>query len=238
MNIDKIGEISAIGFDIDGTLYKNWRLNIRVVPHILKHFIFFTRYSKNRKIMHTRDTKSSADFTETQNIILGGLLKCSPEKAGELEHQIVTKGLAKYFPKIKTCKGAVELIKDLKQAGYKIALLSDFTPKQKGEIWGIKPFCDVILGSSDCGALKPSALPFNKMAEDLNVPPENILYVGNSLSLDIGGAKGAGMKSAWFASKSKCKSQKGKTADFSFWDYQQLRNLLLPEGKTGTVQQN
>ena len=44
MFVDKLGEIKAIGFDIDGTLYRTWKLNIRVWPHVLCHLNFFLNY--------------------------------------------------------------------------------------------------------------------------------------------------------------------------------------------------
>ena len=228
MLIEKIGEISAVGFDIDGTLYKSWKLNVRVVPHILGNLKFYRNYSKARKIMHEMHTESREQFYEIQNKVLGVLLNCTPEKAGKLETKIADRGLSRFFKRIKPCDGAIELMKDLKAAGLKLALLSDFSPDQKGDVWGVRPYCDVALGTADCGALKPSVLPFKKMAEDLGVPKEKILFVGNSLSLDIVGAKNAGMKTAWFTAKNKCNNEKHPEVDFCFWDYAQLRELLLP----------
>lgn len=226
MFIDNFGDITAIGFDIDGTLYENWKLNVRVAPTVLRHLWFFINYSKTRKIMHTKE--NLPDFHKAQNQLMADLMHCSPEKAEQLQDKIVYSGMSKHFNKITPCKGAVELIKDLKAAGYKIALLSDFPPEQKGEIWGIKPYCDVILGTAETGALKPAALPFEKMAEALGVPANQILYVGNSMSKDVRGSMKAGMKSAWFASRRKCRyTQRAAKADFCFWNYEQLRKLLL-----------
>ena len=84
-----------------------------------------------------------------------------------------------------------------KENGYKIALLSDFPPEQKKDIWGTAPLCDVIMGSEQCGALKPSIYTFGTLIKKLDLPAENILYVGNSIRADITGAKRAGMKTAY-----------------------------------------
>ena len=41
--------ISAIAFDIDGTLYPSWRFNLRIIPFLLKNFNFMSAFNKTRK---------------------------------------------------------------------------------------------------------------------------------------------------------------------------------------------
>ena len=225
MFVDKLGEIKAIGFDIDGTLYRTWKLNIRVWPHVLCHLNFFLNYSKVRKIMH--QTEGDSDFKNQQIRLMAEKLNKSVEETELLLQKNVYSGMRKHFTKIRPCKGVVQLIKDLKQAGYKIAILSDFPPEQKGDIWGIRDLCDVILGSEEAGALKPANLPFKTMAQKLDIPAENILYVGNSHKYDIDGSKAAGMKSAWLVLPLSGRFKKSDKADIVFWSYKQLRKILL-----------
>ena len=109
-----------------------------------------------------------------------------------------------------------------------ILQLSDFPPEQKGEIWGIKQYCDAIVGSEEEGALKPSPVPFQALSKKLEVPVEQILYVGNSHKYDILGPKKIGMKAAWFVTKkSKLKSKKAEAADFTFYKYSQLEEYIF-----------
>ena len=221
-----LGEIKAVAFDIDGTLYRTWKLNIRIIFHFLLHNQFFLKYglvrAKIRKIPLT------GTFKEAQTQMMAEKLHCSPSEAELLLTKIVYAGLSSYFYKIKPYKGSVELIKDLKEAGFKIALLSDFPPEQKGDVWGVKDLCDVVLGTEETGALKPSPIPFNVLAEKLGLPPEQILYVGNSHKYDVVGAKNAGMKAAWLVQPEKgILGKKSKLADITFWKYSQLRELLL-----------
>ncbi|HBG35762.1 MAG TPA: HAD family hydrolase, partial [Treponema sp.] len=61
-------EIKAIAFDIDGTLYPNWRLNIRVLPYFLKNIRFFLAFKKVRDILH--QTAPLGDFFEYQAQLL------------------------------------------------------------------------------------------------------------------------------------------------------------------------
>ena len=224
--IDKLGEIKAVAFDIDGTLYRTWKLNIRIIFHFLRYNQFFLKYglvrSKIRKIP-LNDT-----FKNVQTQMMAKKLHCSPSEAELLLTKIVYAGLSSYFYKIKPYKGAIELIRELKEAGIKTALLSDFPPEQKGDIWGAKDLCDVVLGTEETGALKPSPAPFLKMADLLGLPRDQILYVGNSHKYDVTGAKNAGMKSAYILTGfRRLFNLKLKEADFSFKSYRQLKNIVL-----------
>ena len=226
VQINTLGEIKAVAFDIDGTLYRTWKLNIRIFFHFLLHNQFFLKYglvrAKIRKIPIT------GTFKDAQTNMMAEKLHCSPSEAELLLTKIVYAGLSSYFTKIKPYKGAIELIRELKENGFKLALLSDFPPEQKGDVWGAKELCDVVLGTEDTGALKPSSIPFNVLAEKLELPPEQILYVGNSHKYDVVGAKNAGMKAAWLVQPEKgILGKKSKLADFTFWKYSQLRKLLL-----------
>ena len=218
------GEIKAVAYDIDGTLYETWKLNIRLPLHFLTHLYFFSKYNKARKDL--RKMGITSDFKKEQIKYMADALSCSEEQAHSKLEKIVYSGLKSHFVKIKPCKNALESVKAFKNAGLKIALLSDFPPEQKGELWGIKPYCDVILGSEDCGALKPSSIPFEKMAEALGVNPEEILYVGNSYKYDVLGSKNAGMKAAWFTKKKKDKTGK---ADLVFREYSSLMHAVLEQ---------
>ena len=69
MKIEKSNpEIKAVAFDIDGTLYPNYRLYIKMVFYFLKNLKFFLHYNKVRKILHR--TAVLADFFEYQGRLL------------------------------------------------------------------------------------------------------------------------------------------------------------------------
>ena len=226
MNIDGLGEIKAVAFDIDGTLYAPWRLNIRALCRYVSHGIFFLHYGIVRSKMHGQD--AVPDFLGLQAERMAHRLKVTPEEARKRLDDIVYDGMKKYFKKIKCFRDVPETFKKFKEAGLKIALLSDFPPEQKGDVWGVKPYCDVVLGTEQLGALKPSPYSFIKMAEQLNVEPAQVLYVGNSRSKDVVGSKRAGMKSAYLLSGfRKLFNLPIKEADISFSNYRQLQEIVL-----------
>jgi putative hydrolase of the HAD superfamily len=56
-----------------------------------------------------------------------------------------------------------------------------------------------------------------------SVPPEEILYVGNSYKYDIDGAKAQGLAAAHLTKSAPWNS----AADFSFSDYRELRKWIF-----------
>ena len=219
-------EIKAVAFDIDGTLYPNYRLYIKIAPFFLKNLKFFMRYNKVRKILHK--TAVLADFFEYQGRLLAEEMSISKDEAKKLIEEKVYLGLEPYFDNLKPFPYIKETFEKFKAAGLKLGILSDFPPEQKKDIWGTAPLCDVILGSEKVGALKPSIYTFGSLIEDLGVPAENILYVGNSINSDVKGAKAAGLQTAYLAPKWKLIFKKlPKEADFSFLDYRKLQEYVL-----------
>ena len=67
------------------------------------------------------------------------------------------------------------------------------------------------------------------MAEQLNVAPAKILFVGNSRKYDVKGSKAAGMKTAYLLAWRYriFKFLKVKDADVTFSKYRQLRDYIL-----------
>jgi putative hydrolase of the HAD superfamily len=224
--VNSSSSIQAVAFDIDGTLYPDRRLWVRIVPYVARHLPFFLAYGRVRRVLHR--TAPLADFFEYQARLLAEQLPVTSRQARELIDSLIYNGLKPYFAQINPFAHAKETIEAFRAAGLKIALLSDFPPEQKGDIWGIAPLCDVILGSEKTGALKPSKYAFGALIQELGVAADKILYVGNSVRADIRGGKAAGMKTAYIMPVWRQILRKPLSeADISFNDYRQLEQIVL-----------
>ncbi len=218
--------IKVIAFDIDGTLYPAYRLNVRIVGHFFANALHFLHFGLIRRQL--RRTAPLGDLFEYQARLLGERIKMSSGEAMKLLDDMAYTGLAKYFKTIKPFKDVPETFAKLKEAGYRLALLSDFPPEQKGDLWGLKPYCEKILSTEKIGALKPSKYPFGVLAMELGVKPEEILYVGNNVKYDVYGAKNAGMKTAYLEPLwRRILHRPLKAADISFGNYRQFQKIAL-----------
>lgn len=68
---------------------------------------------------------------------------------------------------------------------------------------GIYDYFDVIVIAGETGIYKPDPAIFSYALNRLNVAPEKALYIGDSVTYDILGAKSAGMRTVLFCQHSK-----------------------------------
>ncbi|MDR0450050.1 MAG: HAD family hydrolase [Treponema sp.] len=222
----------AVAFDLDGTLYPNYRLNIRIVPSMLRELPLFLALRKARNILHGNKGPaprlSSGDrgeeFYNFQARLMASRLGADPAALREKIDRIVYRGWEPFFKDISPFSGVRESLAAIRSGGRKLGVLSDFPPEKKLEHLGLGGVWDAVLCSELTGSLKPAGLPFAELARGLGCRPERILYVGNSRRYDIRGAKQAGMKAALVSwpFKRNCPE-----ADFVFSDYRKLAQFVL-----------
>ena len=74
--------------------------------------------------------------------------------------------------------------------------------------------------------MKPNKAMFVAAQVHLNIPPENILHVGDNLQKDIYGALRAGYQTAWYAEDRKMNMLNEKTYVLPHVQLSQLTQLL------------
>lgn len=225
-NCNSEKKIKAVAFDIDGTLYPSWRLYPKIIFHFFRNCIFYLHYGIIRKKLRRIDVQN--DFYKTQAEYMAERIKQSAEESHSKIVEVCYDGIGKYFKAIKPYDHIEETFRVFHEAGLKLGILSDFPPEQKGDIWGCASFADVCISSEETGALKPNSKPFEVLAEKLNVPAEEVLYVGNNHEYDIIGAKKAGMQAALIMSPVKRFFSRDKNAaDFTFSNFRELQEFVL-----------
>lgn len=105
----------------------------------------------------------------------------------------------KYPTKIEVFPGVVEVLKYLKERGYRLGIVTSGPRYQvlKLKVSGIYRYFDVVVTRDDVGSIKPEPRIFLAALEKLKISPKDAVMVGDSLEQDILGAKGVGMKSVW-----------------------------------------
>jgi putative hydrolase of the HAD superfamily len=218
-------DIDGVAFDLDGTLYPNYRFYIRLLPFILKEHKLLRAMGKARN--HLRKIFSPGDFYECQARIMADILKSDPQSVHERLERLIYRGWEPIFKRVKLYSHVKETLRALREGGVKLGLLSDFPPESKLENLGLGGLWDTVLCSENVGRLKPDPAPFLALAERMNIKPERLLYVGNSVTYDIIGAKQVGMKAALIGLFFRGNRRRRSGADFVFSDYRQLCDYVL-----------
>ena len=92
-------------------------------------------------------------------------------------------------------EGTHDALERLKAAGFKLGIVSNADGRVAGDSkrLGLAPFLDVIIDSRVVGVEKPNPKIFQLALEALNVAPAQALYAGDIYSIDMLGARAAGI---------------------------------------------
>jgi len=92
-------------------------------------------------------------------------------------------------------EGTLEALERLKSAGFKLAIVSNADGRVAGDCkrFGLTKFFDVIIDSHVVGVEKPDPKIFQLALAALNVAPQQALYAGDIYSIDMIGARAAGI---------------------------------------------
>jgi putative hydrolase of the HAD superfamily len=238
--------IEGAAFDLDGTLYPNFCFNLQLGPFLVSGWRLLWAFGKARteiRAAQERETSAgagvpveTADFYSRQARITARILGQDEARVREKIDTLIYRGWEPLFKKIPLFPHVRETLAALKESGLKLALLSDFPLKQKLENLGLSApdLWDARICSEETNRLKPDPLPFRVLVGAMGLPPEKIVYVGNSLSYDVKGAARAGMKTALICSRRRAAEinaahikDPSSTPDFAFYDYRQLQKYVL-----------
>jgi HAD superfamily hydrolase (TIGR01509 family) len=96
--------------------------------------------------------------------------------------------------------GMIELVRELKRADVKVAVISNsegYLAELIDELRWSDAF-DVVVDSGRLGIDKPDARIFQHACRVLGVEPSELLHVGDAWEADVQGALGAGASAVWF----------------------------------------
>ena len=126
--------------------------------------------------------------------------------------------------------GALELLHDLKAAGYRLIAATNGVAKTQTHRLQQAQMTELfehVFISESLGVEKPAAAFFHKIQTALGeLPVEALLMIGDSLSSDIQGANNSGIDCVWY-NPHLLPLPKAQHAHYIVANYQQLRHLLL-----------
>ena len=133
---------------------------------------------------------------------------CSLKKLLEIYYMEVYSE-RKLYPEV------ISVLNSLKSIGVRMGIVSNttnprFMKESEMKAAGLEPFFDFAIYSSDTPYRKPHPSIFQLAIESLKLKPEEILFVGDNMRLDVVGAQNVGMKSAWINRERKTNSMEGE----------------------------
>jgi len=214
-------KVKAVAFDIDGTLYPEYKMFITSFILAVRYPFFINHFRVVRK--QIREYNKVDNFYKLQAVLLAKRMRITENKAEQLIKNVIYSKWPRVFKYIKPYRGVKNLLQRLKEMKIKIAVLSDLPVEEKLRYLKLDGIWDCAFSSEETGYLKPHPMPFRKLLDKLNTLPHSTLYVGNNYKYDIVGASKLGIKTAHLSHK----PHKQSIADFTFKDYKDLEKFLL-----------
>lgn len=128
------------------------------------------------------------------------------------------------------------LLASLRFRGYRTAVVTNaifpsllFGPKVN-EL-GLAGYIDAFVSSADVGVAKPNPGPFLRALAEINVDPQDALFVGDTAATDMAGARAAGMRAVLLERTDRARDRAG----FLVVERLTALNELLGEGPAAEV---
>lgn len=200
--------VKAVIFDLDDTLYDYEKLNEKAGAAAedftcMELGISCEQYREAYRSGREETKKALSDVGAGHNRLL--YFQKALEYLGAapmpLSLQIYETYWGVFLQEMKLFPGAGELLGDLKKRRIPVLICTDLTAHiqhRKIEALGIASDIRYLVSSEEAGKEKPAKEIFDLCLEKLKLPPEEILYIGDSLEKDMKGALRAGMKAVWF----------------------------------------
>jgi FMN phosphatase YigB (HAD superfamily) len=189
--VSEAARISAVVFDAYGTLLKVGRKSIhRDFPRLL-------RTPRDRWVRFVRDGLLTRSFPDVEAFAAFAAAALDPGRTPEAESACAGSVRAE-VGSVSAFPGVPPLLQFLRRRGLKLGLVSNLASPFKAplETLGLLPLFDVVLLSCDEGRVKPDPAVYARLLERLDVPPEAVLFVGDSSANDIAAPAALGMRTA------------------------------------------
>ena len=117
---------------------------------------------------------------------------------------------------------------------YRLGVISNNFGNTQGwcDEYNLSPLLDIVVDSTVIGVSKPEAGIFHTALTGLGVSSEEAIYVGDTYSDDVVGAKGVGMWTAWLVGEEDKECPDASLVNVQLTTLQELKEFLELENQT------
>lgn len=189
--------VQLVVFDVDGTLYAQTPLRVRMVAALFLHTLGSGSLETLKVLKHFRRVREALGHEETQDFEASlfertaKITGTSPERIAEIVHEWIEVRPLNY---LKACRysGLTELFEALRTKGIKIGVFSDYPANQK--LKAMELDADFVISAEDANVrvLKPNPRGLIQLMDQAGTTPKETLMIGDRIDRDGEAAKRAG----------------------------------------------
>ncbi|MET3635361.1 HAD family hydrolase [Curtobacterium oceanosedimentum] len=199
-------DVRAVVFDLDGTLFDHAGAAARAVDDFLGELgvgpsdALRDAWAEAEERHFERWRRGEVDFAEQRRARLVEVLPLAGLRPRHDPYELDAlfgRYLVAYRAAWRPFAGSAALLQEIRDSGRAIAVLTNGTEEQQRDklvTTGLGDLVDVVCTSEGIGVAKPDRRAFERVADDLGVPTEACLMVGDDPERDVAGARAAGMR--------------------------------------------
>jgi HAD superfamily hydrolase (TIGR01549 family) len=189
--------IRLVAFDVDGTLYRQRPLRLRMGRDMVIHTVAkcdrnaISVVSAYRRIRERLAAEEVVDFERVLIAETAKATSMSPERV----HAIVSEWIeARPLRYLRSClfSGVPQLFDGLQRTGKKIGIFSDYPATEKLAAMGLA--AHHVVAASDVGLLKPHAKGLQSLMAAANATAHETLFIGDRADRDGVAGQRAGVR--------------------------------------------
>ena len=197
-------DIRLVAFDVDGTLYRQRPLRLRIGCDMVLHAVAkrdlnaINVVSAYRRIRERLAAKEVLDF---ERVLIAETAKATSMSA-ECVHAIVSEWIeTRPLRYLRSCvfSGVPQLFAGLQRAGKKIGVFSDYPATEKLAAMGLA--AHHVVAASDVGLLKPHARGLQSLMAAASSTARDTLFIGDRADRDGVAGQRAGVRTLIRSSK-------------------------------------
>lgn len=197
-----LGELRAIAFDLDNTLWDVGPVIVRAeqrlhawlrehCPRITER-VSIEEMRAARELLARNEPHNAHDFTYLRISALA-----AHARACGYEEAVAERAFQVFFAARNELQPYADVQPALEHLRSRYALASLTNGNADLELIGLASLFSVSLNARQIGTAKPHPRCFQQLARDLRLQPRNILYVGDDPLLDVEAARACGLRTAW-----------------------------------------
>ena len=198
--------VHLVVFDVDGTLYRQRPLRLRMARDILLHTLLkrdlnvAAVLAKYRRIRERLGDEETVDFERALIAQTAAATANTPDSVRAIVSEWIDQRPLKYLA---ACRypGLPQLFAGLRRSGKSIGILSDYPAEAKLEALGLTANYVVFAGDEDIGLLKPHPRGLASLIAAAGVKPHQTVVIGDRVDRDGLVARRAGAQALIRSSK-------------------------------------
>lgn len=229
----------AVLFDLDATLFDHiasCRAGLRALQRGFDCMRCWgiddleAHYSRLLEEIHIRVLRREVTPAQARRLRMSGLLAAAGERGVDPDAMAACYQEA-YLAARAPVAGAAPLLTALRSKA-RIGIVTNNTlaeQRRKLDDCGLTPLVDTLVVSDDVGCAKPDPRIFALALDQLGVPPQRAVMVGDSWEMDVLGARAAGIRAIWFNPGARPRPAPGPAPGPTGgpnWDHQALASFL------------